>query len=110
MKLPNREYVKISKDKLENYILSETHPVGKFKARLFKKLGFNKNNIHLFEMQLRKIAQTQDVTNVTPTLFGIKYTIDGEIETPNGSLIKIRSIWITEEKQNNPRFVTVYPV
>ncbi|EKD91393.1 MAG: hypothetical protein ACD_30C00014G0003 [uncultured bacterium] len=41
MKLPNGSKTFISKEKLLNYILSEIHPVGKFKAKFFRNLGFD---------------------------------------------------------------------
>lgn len=110
MKLPNVNKAIISREKLTNYILSKSHPVGKFKARFFQKLGFNENNVHIFEKMLRKIARSQEVTAVLPTIFGTKYIIDVEIKTHKEKYMKIRSVWIIGEGENKPRFVTVYPV
>lgn len=110
MKLPNGENAFISRGKLTNYILSKTHPVGKFKAKVFQKAGFNEYNIYLFEKMLRRIARSQEVSDVLPTIFGAKYVIDAEIKTPKEIYMKIRSVWIIEGGQNRPRFVTAYPV
>lgn len=110
MKLPNSKDAVISNEKIIDYILSETHPVGKFKARLFQKFGFNNTNANLFEKSLRKIAKTHEVTLTLPTQYGTKYLIDGEIKTPLGKPIKIRCVWIIEINQNKPRFITAYPV
>lgn len=44
MKLLNGNNPFISREKLTNYVLSETHATGKFKAKYFRGLGFNENN------------------------------------------------------------------
>jgi hypothetical protein len=49
MRLPNAERAVIERRKLSEYLLSETHPVGKFKAQFFKKLGFKQANVEQFE-------------------------------------------------------------
>jgi len=41
MKLPQGKNALIPEEKLTDYILSETNSTGKFKAKLFRKLGFN---------------------------------------------------------------------
>lgn len=41
MKLENKEYAYIPLAKLLDYLLSETHPVGKSKAKYLRSLGFN---------------------------------------------------------------------
>jgi hypothetical protein len=37
MRLPNAEKAVIERRKLTEYLLSETHPTGRFKAQFFKK-------------------------------------------------------------------------
>lgn len=112
MKLPifYSKQVIISQDKLIDYVLSETHATGKFKAKFFRNLGFNETNIHLFEKALHKLAKSQEVTDVVSSKYGTKYIIDGPIDTPRGKVVNVRTIWIIERGQFNPRFVTVYPV
>jgi hypothetical protein len=46
LRLPTAEPVRIDEEKVRGYLLSPTHPVGRFKARVFARLGF--------EEQLRK--------------------------------------------------------
>lgn len=109
MKLPNSKNVSIPKEKLTKYVLSETHSVGKFKAKFFRKLGFNETNVNSFEESLRAIAP-KEVKEEISTAYGTKYLIDGEIKTPSGKVIKVRTVWILEGGQKKPRFITVYPV
>lgn len=110
MKLPQGNNALILQEKLTDYILSETHSMGKFKAKLFRKLGFNETNVHLFIKALSKIAKLGEVVNLSTFQYGAKYVLDGEIDTPGGKTIKVRTIWIIERGQVRPRFVTVYPI
>ena len=41
MKLPHHDDVQIDIRKVRDYLLSPVHPVGRFKARVFKALGFD---------------------------------------------------------------------
>lgn len=110
MKLPNASKVIISREKLTDYVLSETHSTGRFKAKFFRSLGFNEANVSLFVKALHTIANSEEIKEVSTTMFGAKYVIDGKINTPSGKVVKIRTIWIIEQDQKEPRFVTVYPV
>jgi hypothetical protein len=67
MGLPNADRVVIDARKLRDYALSETHPVGRFKAAFFVALGFSAPDWAELEMQLRQIAwqgtaETSDTT------------------------------------------------
>ena len=110
MKLPNSESAFIPKAKLTNYLLSETHPDGKQKAKLFKAVGFNETNVPLLEISLLDIAHTQGVKAIVKTIHGIKYVIEGRIAAPNGKTLNLRTIWIIEPNRKAPRFVTSYPI
>ncbi len=110
MKLPNSDKVVISREKLIDYILSETHSTGRFKARFFQALGFNRTNISFFETMLRTLANSEEINKVITSDYGTKYIIDGKVNTPSGKTIRLRTIWIIEKVQKRPRFITVYPV
>lgn len=53
MKIPNSQNAFIPLSKLRDYLLSETHAVGKSKAKLFRAKGFNTSNINLLEERWR---------------------------------------------------------
>lgn len=109
MQLPNRESAYIPRSKLIDYLLSRTHAVGKSKARFFYKFGFDETNGDTFEQGLRKIAQNYEITEQISMPYGEKYIIDGVLQTPRGSAINIRTVWIIEKGEINPHFVTAYP-
>ncbi len=41
---------------------------------------------------------------------GWKYVVGGEIETPAGRAVMIRTVWIVDRGQSSPRLVTGYPL
>lgn len=110
MKLPNQSKAYIPPSKLTAYLLSETHAVGKAKAKFFRALGFNEINLVLLEQGLLAIAQTEMVKEVVLSPYGTKYIIEGFLETPKGSSVKVRTIWIIKAREDKPNFVTAYPV
>ena len=110
MRLPNKESAYVSKAKLIDYLLSQTHVAGKSKSKFFRKYGFDDTNIAILEQGLKKIAREHDIIKITSTLYGEKYIIEGELQTPVGRTITVRTVWIIEKDEVIPRFVTAYPV
>ena len=110
MKLPNSKNAYIPKEKLINYLLSETHTDGRGKAKFFRAAGFNEDNLLELEKVLIKVAATQQIRNISESTHGIKYVIDGSIKSPSGKVVKLRTIWIVEPDKKAPRFITAYPV
>jgi hypothetical protein len=109
MMLPNRERAHIPRSKLIKYLLSETHPVGRSKARYFRSHGYTEVNIDLLGDALLAIARHQEVKEESVSSYGIKYIVEGEINSPNGTTLRIRTVWIVEPHDEWPRFVTAYP-
>ena len=108
MKMPcyQKAYVPIAK--MKEYLLSETHAVGKPKAVFLKRLGFNLENADLLEQGLLTIAY-DEVKEIVLSPYGTKYVIVSELETPSRKTITLQTVWIIENKKTIPRFVTAYP-
>lgn len=109
MELPNKSRAQVPLEKVTDYLLSETHAVGKPKARYFRSYGFTDENASDLAQGLMAIAQNSPVDGSQKSAFGVKYVLDGELETPNGVMIQVRTIWIIENDTEIPRFVTAYP-
>jgi hypothetical protein len=109
MVLPHRESAYIPPAKLTGYLLSETHPVGRFKARLFYAAGYDPTNAQSLERALIDIAHEQEVTDTISTSYGTIYVIDGTLQTPMGIDLQIRTVWIIVSGESSPRLVTAYP-
>ena len=110
MKLPNAERAYVPTAKLSQYLLAESHPVGGPKARFLGVVGFEPHDVDLLEQALLALARTREVTEVGASPHGTKYVVDGEILTPAGRRVGVRTVWMTEPAQENPRFVTLYPL
>ncbi len=109
MKLPNSENAYIPLLKLKGYLLSETHSVGRSKAKFFRSLGFNEGNIEILKQGLIAIARSEEVIEAIASEHGVKYIIDGLLVTPLEISVKMRTVWIIDKGQTHPRFVTAYP-
>jgi len=109
MKLPENQDAVVQDGKLATYLLSETHPVGKAKAKYFRSLGYSIANADQLKNDLVAITVSNEVTETINTLFGTKYVVDGDIISPTGIKARVRTIWILEIGETYPQFVTAYP-
>jgi len=109
MQLPHANSAYVPLRKLTDYLLSETHALGKAKARFFRKMGFDKEQAEELRRALLEVARTGKVIDAVRTPYGTKYVVDGELDTPVGKKVNIRTIWIVEQGEEIPRFVTAYP-
>jgi hypothetical protein len=109
MKLPNYQNAIVPIEKLENYLLSDIHPIGRTKAIFLKNLGYHENDTELLARAFLTIAQEADVADVQSSAFGTKYIIEGMIQTPSGAAVAMRTVWIIESDSVQPRLVTAYP-
>ena len=97
-------------EKLTGYLLSDSHPIGRSKARVFRGIGFTESNATLLQRGLMEIAKSEAAGHRVASRHGMKYVVDGEIPTPLGSRVTLRTIWIIDAGQQHPRFVTAYPL
>ncbi len=109
MKVPNSNQAKVTQQKILHYLISENHPLGKFKSKFFRRLGFNENNISFFQTVLLELLVNNDVLDAIVSPFGIKYIVDGKLKTPKNKTVYLRTIWIIEKEQSAPVLVTAYP-
>ena len=115
MKLPYRNNSFIAQDKINNYLLSLTHEKGKYKAFIFRKLGFNESNTDLFMKALLKIAYENEVDSSRDIInngvcLGKSYAIAGEIIGINGRSRNIKTVWKILKNKRKPSLVTASPV
>ena len=56
MKLPNADRATVDARKVRGYLLSRTHPIGRFKVAFFARAGFEAGNWADLVSQLRELA------------------------------------------------------
>ena len=79
MRLPNSNKAVVPKEKLTDYILSKSYPVGSSKAKFFRGLGFDEKNIDKLAKSLLRVAKENDVKNVRKFFYGTNYILEGTI-------------------------------
>jgi hypothetical protein len=109
LRLPNGADARISPDKLTGYLLSETHLVGRSKAKFFRSAGFSAEYWKTLERELLNVAAEGDVVSQESSMYGVKYIVDGVIDTPLRGQLGIRTVWIIEVGKTQPSFVTAFP-
>ena len=109
VKLPYHENAYVPAAKLTEYLLSETHPVGKSKARFFREVGFDDTNPDALEQALLEIPRKEDVAETVTSVYGTKFIVEGMLNTPARGPLPLRTVWILEPGDDRPRFVTAYP-
>jgi hypothetical protein len=110
MMLPNCEQAYIPEPKLTKYLLSETHAVGKAKGKYFRSLGYTEANTDQLAKVLLMIAKSERVSQEVATHYGTKYIVEGNVVTPSRTTARIRTVWVVEPHDKQPRFVMAYPV
>jgi hypothetical protein len=106
--LPNPDRALIDPIKLHGYLLSTTHPIGRFKSRFFAALGFTADRWQELDAALRLQHLTQDAgfrgTSAHGQLFTIHAMLEGRL-----SAAAVVSVWLVRTAEDYPRFVTAYP-
>ena len=98
MKVPNYHNAQIPTDKIEGYILSKTHPIGKTKALFFEHAGYTIRNRDLFIEDIYSILKENSVARKVETEYGIKYIVKGKIGERFGKPVAVITIWLVEEE------------
>ena len=109
MLIPNAERAVIDPAKLRGYLLSATHPVGRFKASFFARLGYSADSWQHLDEDLRRQHLLQPARLVESTRYGQKYEIRAILKGPNKQSALVVSIWLVPAGRDIPRFVTAYP-
>jgi len=108
VRLPNADLAIIDRAKLESYLLSASHPIGRFKARFFAALGFSEAAWMNLEAALRRDHLTTDAELVETLALGQSYRIQAILNGPIASA-PVVSVWFVRKGEEVPRLVTAYP-
>ncbi len=84
MELPHADQAVIEPTKLHGYLLSTSHPVGRFKARFFRGLGYSAQQWERLEADLRAQHLAADAATLASTTYGQKFEIRAILEGPTG--------------------------
>lgn len=109
MRLPAAEHAFIDASKLRDYLLSDSHPVGRFKAAFFRSLGYTRERPEELESALRRLVRTGEAELDEATVHGQKYRVNGTLAGPEGVSASVTTVWIVPNGEQCARFVTAFP-
>ena len=109
MRLPNAEQARVDRAKVVDYLLSTEHREGGPKAGFFLRFGFTREHWEDLMDALRLHAARHEVVRVVPTEHGVRYVLDGILETPDGRNPIVRTVWQIDSGDDLPRLISAYP-
>ena len=109
MRLPNAHRAVVDPSKVRDYLLSPSHPVGRFKATVLFALGYTSAGWEELRNDLLGVARTGNAAPRQPSSFGQNYEVDAILTAPSGRSAPFRTVWILEAESEAPRFITAFP-
>ncbi len=109
MKLPGAESAIVDEQKVREYLLGESHPVGRFKAAFFTSLGYPTADWEVLARDLATHSVEGEASEADRNDYGTKYEVRGILEGPKGKRAQVVSVWILLDGEAAPRLVTAYP-
>jgi hypothetical protein len=95
----------IAKAKLTEYLLV---PLMKNdKSQFLAQAGYTINNWQQLERDLREQILSLEAIPTMQTRYGQKYAITGNLNSPNGVILRVKTIWIDTGEMT--QFVTLFP-
>jgi hypothetical protein len=107
--IPDFSHVQIAPEKVRDYLLSPSHPVGRYKAVVFSSLGYRQENWQALADDLARLAALGTPVPGQLSPHGAKYEVSGMLSGPVGRSARIRTAWIVRSGELTPRFITAYP-
>lgn len=95
--------------KVTDYLLSDTHPVGRHKAVVFRALGYDPQRPSVLADDLRRLAEGGVTRSEEPNAFGVVRVVGGTLQGPSGRGRAFVTVWILVSVGSEFRLVTAYP-
>ena len=109
MRLPNSDRAIVDDAKVRDYLLSSSHPVGRFKSVFFLALGFSPDHWTTLRDALLELARAGDAVPGQPSPYGQKFEIRGTLTGPSGREAPILTVWMISDGRDFAHFVTAFP-
>jgi hypothetical protein len=108
VKLPGAEFATVDIAKLREYCLSQSHPRGRHKARVFAAaLNLTQSDAEFLRDELLRAARDVDATEGAADQYGQRYILDFELAR-NDRRAPVRSIWIIPRGEVFPRLTSCF--
>jgi hypothetical protein len=107
--LPHADHAIVDEAKICNDLLSDTHPVGRFKARVFRSIVYTIESWIRLRDDLLHQGQSGSVQRIEMSAYGMKVVITATLKRPNGASSPFRMVWMLPAQCRQPRLVTAFP-
>ena len=107
--LPGAEHAVVEAAKIRDYLLSTSHPVGRFKAVVFFSLGYTAEDWVKLRDDILFLAKNGEARLGQQSEYGQKYEVSGTLLGPNGRARSITTVWLVPASDNRPKFITAFP-
>jgi hypothetical protein len=101
----------IAPTKLDGYLLSTTHPIGRHKARLWHGVfGLSRGDGELLEQLIREHLHQATPVERTRTKVRRWELVIPHFRAPNGNEGPVLTAWALQPGKNRPHLTTAYPI
>ena len=108
MRLPNAARAIVDIEKLRDYCLSENHPRGKHKARVFELvLGLTSSDVLELRDAILAAVQMEEAVAGEKDEYGQRYLVDFSMMRQGREAV-VRSAWIIRRGEDAPRLTSCY--
>lgn len=107
--LPNAPDAVVEPSKVRDYLLSPSHPIGRFKSVVFFALGYTQEDWTQLRDDLLSHAVSGEALPSELGPYGQTYAVSGTLTGPNGRTGRFKTVWLIQNAAAVPRFVTAYP-
>lgn len=109
IKMNLQMFAYIPKEKLVDYALNPDHPIGKEKAKVFKKaLGYTRENSEELQKKILELFREDEMILKQDDQYGKRYEQIMKITGPNGKTANVLTAWIKESESSEPRLTSLY--
>lgn len=108
MPFPDAERAVVTEEKVRDYLLNPSHPIGGPKAAWFASIGYSIDNWQDLVDDLLLLARSADDFLAKASRFGVRYEATGRIGRPNHRPADVITVW-SVERNSSPRLITAYP-
>ena len=109
MQLPNCDRATVADAKVRDYLLSPSHPVGRFKSSFFNALGFSVADWETLREALLALARSAEAEPGQRSPFWQKFEIRGNLQGPSGRQASVVTVWMFPNGRDTAHFVTAFP-
>jgi hypothetical protein len=107
-KLPNAQGAVIEVGKLRDYCLSNAHPRGRHKARVFREaLGLTSGDTAWLQREILDGIQNHSAEKQNSDDFGSRWCVDLPMTRQNQKAV-VRTIWMMSAGEDVPRLITCW--